>query len=66
MTTTVCVHRWEIEEPSGPTSTGECRRCGEVREFRNSNDFRAWHHYEHTKDGAPILDDGSVLKRRAH
>jgi len=30
-------HRWRIEEPQGPTSSGRCRGCGELRLFRNSS-----------------------------
>ncbi|MBF8268152.1 MAG: hypothetical protein HW388_1660 [Dehalococcoidia bacterium] len=30
-----CVHYWIIDIPTGPVSKGECRQCGEVREFRN-------------------------------
>ncbi len=28
-------HRWRIEEPSGPVSTGHCYECGAVKEFKN-------------------------------
>ncbi len=31
-----CRHHWIIDAPSGPTSNGVCRKCGEAREFRNS------------------------------
>ena len=34
-----CVHHWKIAPAafdSGPTSEGVCRKCGAVREFRNS------------------------------
>ena len=32
-----CNHHWVIDSPSGgPTSTGTCRICGEVKEFRNA------------------------------
>lgn len=36
-----CPHYWVIDTPSGPTSRGECQRCGEVREFKNfdENDY---------------------------
>jgi len=34
-TTTTCIHRWRIESPNGPTSTGVCQRCGATREFVN-------------------------------
>ena len=30
-----CVHVWDIEPASGPTSQGTCTRCGETKEFRN-------------------------------
>ena len=29
------VHHWLIAEVEGPTSEGECRRCGAQRTFRN-------------------------------
>jgi Fe2+ or Zn2+ uptake regulation protein len=32
----VCAHHWRIEAPSGATSHAICRKCGEEREFRNS------------------------------
>ena len=28
-------HRWRIEEPSGPFSTGTCKVCGKTRQFKN-------------------------------
>jgi hypothetical protein len=28
-------HRWRIEEPSGATSMGVCKICGETKEFKN-------------------------------
>lgn len=31
-----CAHYWQIESPSGSTSRGICKRCGETREFFNS------------------------------
>jgi len=31
-----CRHHWVIATPSGAVSVGRCRRCGAVREFRNS------------------------------
>ncbi len=31
-----CRHHWVIATPSGAMSVGRCRRCGAVREFRNS------------------------------
>ena len=30
-----CTHHWVIDTPSGPVSHGTCKRCGEIREFRN-------------------------------
>lgn len=28
-------HRWRIEEPNGPTSTGVCKICGQTKQFKN-------------------------------
>lgn len=30
-----CPHFWLIDTPDGPTSTGRCKYCGEVREMSN-------------------------------
>ena len=30
-----CVHFYEIETPSGPTSEGVCTKCGDRRSFIN-------------------------------
>jgi hypothetical protein len=38
----LCKHFWVIESPNGPTSNGECRNCGEVREFKNSIQITSW------------------------
>lgn len=37
-----CSHHWAIESPNGPTSYGNCRRCGETREFKNSIQITSW------------------------
>lgn len=29
------MHRWRIDEPNGPTSTGICKVCGAEKTFRN-------------------------------
>jgi hypothetical protein len=35
-----CVHHWVIETPSGTTSWGVCKICGDKREFQNyASDF---------------------------
>ena len=31
-----CHHYWIIEVANGPTSIGECKYCGEHREFQNA------------------------------
>lgn len=31
-----CSHHWLIEPPSGPTSHGRCKHCGDERYFINS------------------------------
>ena len=28
-------HRWRIEEPSGPMSSGVCKVCGATKQFKN-------------------------------
>ena len=38
----VCRHHWVIESPHGATSLGRCKRCDEVREFRNSAIDTLW------------------------
>ena len=30
-----CVHHWLIETAKKPTSTGRCKKCHEVKEFKN-------------------------------
>ena len=30
-----CIHIWQIQAASGPTSDGECAKCGLVRRFTN-------------------------------
>ncbi len=37
-----CKHHWIIESPQGALSSGRCKRCGEVREFRNSAQDYIW------------------------
>ncbi|MFQ6020051.1 MAG: hypothetical protein ACE5KW_04770 [Dehalococcoidia bacterium] len=37
-----CRHHWVIESPHGATSSGVCKRCGTVREFRNAAGDGYW------------------------
>jgi hypothetical protein len=37
-----CCHHWVIESPDGPTSSGICRDCGEMRDFKNSIQVTSW------------------------
>lgn len=37
-----CRHHWVIETPSGSVSGGRCKRCGQTKEFRNSNEELLW------------------------
>lgn len=30
-----CVHHWLIKEAKGPMSEGRCRKCHEVKNFKN-------------------------------
>jgi len=38
----VCRHHWRIETPNGSTSVGNCKVCGEIREFSNSSSDSIW------------------------
>ena len=38
----ICQHHWKIASPRGALSEGTCKRCGEVREFRNSTTDYVW------------------------
>lgn len=44
-----CVHHWVIESPNGPTSSGTCKNCGDIRDFRNSSESLSW-----TTDGRGV------------
>ena len=64
-----CVHWFKIEPPAGPTSVGRCQRCGEEREFRNSEPqarsaLRGWFPRAGQRAARhPTLDD---LERSLH
>ena len=34
-----CCHHWVIQPAVGPVSEGECQKCGEIKEFKNSIDY---------------------------
>lgn len=37
-----CEHYWVIGQPSGPSSNGICKECGEEREFLNYWEGSSW------------------------
>jgi hypothetical protein len=37
-----CTHWWLIATADGPTSKGQCQRCGEVKEFHNHIYHEYW------------------------
>lgn len=37
-----CCHHWVIQPAIGPVSQGECRNCGEIREFKNYVEASSW------------------------
>lgn len=37
-----CVHHWKIEMPSGSTSIGTCKFCGEKKKFSNYIEFASY------------------------
>jgi hypothetical protein len=45
-----CAHHWIIESPSGESSAGKCKLCGESRSFSNEGN-RAF--YVSKKPAAP-------------
>jgi hypothetical protein len=45
----VCHHHWMIEPAKGSLSQGECQKCHEVREFKNTIEWQ----YGQTKPGRP-------------
>lgn len=48
-----CRHHWVIESPHGATSLGKCKKCDEVREFRNSASDTLW-------EGDPMASAGRM------
>lgn len=48
-----CQHHWVIESPHGATSLGKCKKCSEVREFRNSASDTLW-------EGDPMVSAGRM------
>lgn len=54
-----CVHFWRIAEPDGPTSTGICIYCGDIRPFLNSIDIitrNRWNQRHIFDDAKPSED----------
>ncbi|MFN0149053.1 MAG: hypothetical protein ACKVT1_21325 [Dehalococcoidia bacterium] len=39
---TLCRHHWVIDTPNGATSGGRCKRCGDLKAFRNSSEDLMW------------------------
>ena len=37
-----CVHHWAIEPSHGASSKGVCQKCGEAKEFLNSDRTDNW------------------------
>ena len=37
-----CQHQWIIDMPSGPSSKGVCRQCGEEKDFMNYIEGSPW------------------------
>ena len=45
-----CQHHWVLEAPSGPLSSGYCKKCGKVRKFPNSAESVSWEESKHIAD----------------
>ena len=41
---------WVIEPPNGPVSMGKCKKCGTLKEFKNSFEYNTWHGERPSKD----------------
>ena len=41
-TAIVCHHHWIIDMPSGRLSQGQCKLCGDIKEFMNSIEGGFW------------------------
>ncbi len=52
-----CRHHWVIESPQGATSMGQCKVCGEVKEFRNSAADTLW-------EGDPMVSISKMAANR--
>ena len=37
-----CQHHWVIQAADGPTSSGICRFCGEIKDFKNYVETATW------------------------
>ncbi len=52
---TICIRRWLIALPNGPTSEGVCRDCGEVRkDFSNVFQYKSWPGYDRSSSAGPM------------
>jgi hypothetical protein len=51
LSSSACAHHWIIESPSGESSIGKCKLCGESRSFPNEAN-RAF--YVSKKPAAPL------------
>ncbi len=47
----VCPHYWVIDDAEGPTSVGQCKYCGEFKDFPNYIDPNSYEPLQ----GAPHL-----------
>ncbi len=48
---TQCQHHWVLEDPSGPTSKGQCQKCGAVKDFAVELKYGSYKRYPKS-DGA--------------
>ena len=58
-----CQHQWLIESPNGPTSNGECRTCGEERQFDNYIDGSSWGYDTSSEMGASHVPTKKEMQR---
>ncbi|MEX2008232.1 MAG: hypothetical protein WD850_01990 [Candidatus Spechtbacterales bacterium] len=60
-----CVHHWIIESPNGRESNGECKYCGETKQFVNSIESVMWEQtntIRRTSRGGPRFSEAGEIK----
>lgn len=65
-TAVICHHHWIIDMPSGRLSQGQCKLCGDTKEFMNSIEGGFWEDDSVTQTPGAVagyLDGSSSMTR---